>query len=351
MTGAAARYVHRQAAFDLVVDGQNISGRVRPRLLSLRLTEKRGADADELEIVLDDSDGQVRVPPAGATITLRLGFRDLGAGTNPALVDKGSFKVDERSHEGSPDRLTIRAKSADLTRGFRTRRTQTWTETTLGAVIGEIASRNGLSAAVGTDLRSIAVPHLDQAAESDSALLSRLGRIHDAVATAKNGKLIFSRVGSGLSAGSGRPLPGATLTRRSGDRHRWQASEREAYSGVVAIWHDREAAERQEVVAGSDENPKRLGRVYGSEEAARRAAEAEFSRQERKAGGFSLELAIGRPDIYPDQRLRVTGFKPEIDAAGWLVTEATHSIDAAGGLRTSLQMELGGTGASPRSAS
>lgn len=343
MSNPAARYVHRKADFDLVVNGERMNPRVRPRLISMRLSEKRGADVDELEIVLDDSDGQVAIPPAGATITLKLGWLDLRPGASPALIDKGSFKVDERGHDGTPDRVTIRAKSADLTRGFRKRRTQTWRETTLGAVLGELAARNGLQAAVDDALGGVAVPHLDQAGESDSALLARLGRVHDAVATAKAGRLIFSKIGSGVSAGSGRPLPAAAVTRADGDRHKWNAAEREAYTGVVAQWHDRSGAKRQEVVAGSDDNAKRLGRVYGSEAAARRAAESHFKQQQRKAATFALELAAGRPDIYPDQRLTVSGFKPEIDAAGWLVVEVAHTLDGAGGLKSTLQMELGGS--------
>lgn len=343
MTDVSARYVHRRADYELVVDGVSLNPRVKPRLISLRLTEKRGSDADELELVLNDSDGQVDIPPAGATITLKLGWLDLLPGASPSLIDKGAFKVDERGHEGTPDRVTIRAKSADLTRGFRARRTYSWRETTLGAVLGDVAARNGLQAAVGRVLAGIEVAHLDQAGESDSAFLARLGRIHDAIATAKAGKLLFNKVGSGESAGSGQALPAATITRRDGDRHRWQAAEREAYTGVVAQWHDRTGAKREEVVTGSDANPKRLSRVYGSEAAARRAADSHFSQQQRKAATFGLELAIGRPDIYPDQRVTVSGFKPQIDATGWLVVEVSHNLDAAGGLKSTVQMELGGS--------
>lgn len=341
MTDEAARYIHRKPAFDLVVDGKSISGDVVPRLMSLSLTEKRGTDADQLELVLNDSDGKLAIPSAGATITLKLGWLDLTEGASPQLIDKGTFKVDERGHEGTPDRLTISAKSADLTRAFRSRRTTTWRNTTLGAVLGDVATRNGWQASVAADKAAIAVDHLNQARESDSAFLTRLGRIHDAVATVKAGQLIFAAIAAGQNA-AGQPIPAATINRASGDRHRWKAAERENYSGVTVEWHDRSTGQRQTVTVGSASNAKRLGRTYASERAARRAAETHQSRQKRKGAEFSLELARGRPDLYPERELTVTGFKPEIDGADWLIAETRHQLDGQGGLKTSLQMELKG---------
>lgn len=345
MTDPAARYVHRAAAYDLVVDGKSISDAIVPRLISLSLTEKRGTEADQLDLVLNDADGKLGIPPAGAVITLKLGWLDLADGGAPQLVDKGTFKVDKRGHGGTPDRITISAKSADLTREFRTRRTQTWTATTLGQVLGDVAARNGLQAAVAADKAAIAVDHLNQARESDAAFLARLGRLHDAVATVKAGRLLFAAVGSGQTAG-GAEIPPAALTRASGDRHAWEAAERESYTGVTAEWQDRSTGRRRTVTVGSSENAKRLGRTYASEAAARRAAESHRSSQDRKGASFSLDLAAGRPDLYPERKLTVSGFKPEIDSTEWLVSEVRHTLDAGGGLRTALTMELGGSGGS-----
>jgi len=342
----APGYVHRQAAYDLVVDGKSISGDVYPRLISLGLSERRGADADELEIVLDDSDGRVAIPPAGAEISLKLGWRDLVDGGSTTLIDKGIFKVDARRHSGTPDRLTIQARSADLTRAFRTRRTQTWTETTLGQVLADVAGRNGLQAIVADDKAAIEVAHLDQERESDSAFLARLGRLHDAVATIKARRLLFAAVGSGETPG-GTAIPPASLTRSDGDRHDWEAAERDTYSGVIAVWQDRSAATRKEVLVGSSSNPKRLGRIYGSERTARRAAESTFKRQSRSGARFNLSLARGRPDLFPEQKLSLSGWKPQIDAADWLIVETRHTLSGSGGLTTSLNLELGGSRSSP----
>ncbi len=332
-------YIHRKPAWSLTVDGQVIDDTVNPRLISIALTEKRGADADELEISLTDHDGELQIPRRGAEIALSIGWLDLGENRSPVLVDKGRFKVDEVSHSGAPDVLSIRARSADLTRAFRNRRSRSWKQTTLGEILGEVAGRNGLQLACSDDMASVEIPHLAQSRESDAAFLARLGRVHDAVATVKAGRLIFMACDSGVSP-SGQQLGAATITRADGDKHSWKQSERGAYSGVVAEWHDRAGAERKKAVAGSEENAKQLSRVYASEAAAVRAAEKEHQRLQRGKAEFSLNLARGRPDLFPEKRLTVSGFKPEIDSADWLITEARHSITASGFV-TAVQMELG----------
>lgn len=344
--GAIGRYRHRQAAWSLVVDGRDIGAEVRPRLISLNLTEKRGTDADELEITLSDHDGQLEIPPKGALITCALGWRDLGSPTPPQLIDKGLFKVDETGHSGTPDVLTIRARSADLTRAFRRRQATSWSNTTLGSVLSDLAGRNGLQLKCAPDKASIAVPHLAQSLESDAALMARLGRMHDAAATVKNGALVFMGCGAGVSPG-GEDLGVGAIKRTDGDKHQWKESSRGAYSGVIAEWHDRSGAQRSKVIAGSEDNAKRLSRTYASAASAKRAAEAEFKRLERSAAEFSITLAAGRPDLFPEKRVAVSGWKPQIDAAGWLITEARHSLSSSG-FGTALQMELGGSGSSKK---
>lgn len=336
----AGIYRHQSPAFRLTVAGRDISAKVRPRLISLNLTEKRGTDADELDIVLDDSDGQLDIPPKGAAITLALGWKDLGSEQEPVLIDKGSYTVDETTHSGAPDRITIRAKSADLTRAFRSRREGAWSDTTLGAVLNELAGRNGLQLAISSELASTALPYLQQGRESDVALITRLGRDHDAVATVKAGRLLFNPIDSGTTPG-GLQIPPVTLTRRSGDGHSWKTAERGSYSGVIAEWQDRQGARRKEVVAGSRENARKLGRIYATEKSAQTAVDREFARLERGKAEFSLNLARGRPDLYPERTVTVSGFKAQIDATTWLISEVRHSLD--GGLRTSLQMELSGS--------
>src|SRR5699024_9879210 len=105
-----------------------------------------------------------------------------------------------------------------------------------------------------------------------------------------------------------------TLTRRDGDQHRYNVTDREAYEGVKAYWNDTSGAERKSVLAGSGDNAKQLRPTYASEADALDAAKAEWQRIQRGLAEFDLTLAYGRPDILPESPLKVSGFKPDIDA-------------------------------------
>lgn len=316
----------------------DITARVRPRLISLSLTEKRGSEADDLEIVLDDGDGRLSLPRKGAIIRLQLGWRQ-GGDVTVGLVDKGRFKVDEASWSGAPDQVTIRARSADLTGAFRKRREKGHKDTTLGAIAREVAAANGLEARVDPDLAGIAVPILTQHHESDMALLRRLGRQHDAVATVKDGKLILSPIGKGATA-SGKTLPSIVLTRVNGDGFKYSEVDRSAGAGVEARWHDPDAGIRKTVkVGGGNGTPKRLRKVHHSEADARAAAKAEASRSKRGEATFEMSLALGQPGLYPETAVQLIGFKPPIDARKWIIAELGHRLEARGGLTTSLKLE------------
>lgn len=330
-------YRHNMPDWRVTLEGADLTGKLRPRLVSLSLSEKRDEEADQLDIVLEDADGGLALPRPGAVLTLALGWKQ-GRDVAPGLVGKGSFKVDEIEHSGPPDQITLRARSADFTSAIRLRREQSWHDTTLGAVLSDIAGRNGLSARIASELARIGVPTLCQSRESDTALLRRLGAEHDAVATIKAGCLLFTRKGAGTTA-SGAVLPVLTLRRRDGDRHRWARQIQDEQPGVTAYWHDKDEGKRQSVTVGEKQGAKRLRRTFASEAEAQRAAIAERDRLKRMPATLDLTLALGRADAYPEQRVKVSGFKPEIDAATWLITEVSHRLDSNGGFTTDLRME------------
>lgn len=316
----------------VVLDGQDLTDRIAPRLLDLTLTESRGGEADQLDLRMHDNDGLMQLPRRGVTLAVAFGWEATG------LVEKGTFRVDEVEYTGAPDVVTIRGRSADLTAGMRTRRERSWHATTVGAVVNNIAGQNGLVPRVAPALASIALPHLDQANESDINLLTRLGQRFDAVATVKAGTLIFAPIGAGTTA-SGQPLPVASLTRADGDQHRYSVADRDTYSGVRAYWNDRKGARRKSVLAGQADNARALRETYDSERTAREHAEAAWKRIQRGLAKFEYTLALGRPDIYPEQQVTVAGFKPDINDQQWLVSRATHTLTGAAGFTTALELE------------
>lgn len=329
------QYTHLAPDYRLVVDGKDISAKVQPCLISLTLTEGRENNADQLDIELDDSDGQLAIPRKEAVIELAIGWR------GQQLVDKGTFVVDEAEHSGAPDRITIRARAADMGGEIRTRTEKSWHNTTLGALLGEIAQRNSLTTKVDQRLAAIKIAHLDQTNESDMHFLTRLARQYDAVATVKKKHLLFMPI-NGTQTSKGQRLPTITITRKDGDQHRWSSSTREAFEGVRAWWSDRVNGSRKSVIAGTKgSNLKTLKETFASAEDALQAARAERQRLERGLATFELALAIGMPEVMPQSPIKVSGFKTEIDGDDWLVKEVTHTLNEGSGWTTKASMERG----------
>ncbi|HEM6615346.1 TPA: phage late control D family protein [Yersinia enterocolitica] len=359
-------------AFMLTLDKQDISQNISARLLSLTLTDNRGFETDQLDIELDDSDGQLMMPLRGAVLTLYLGWQ------GSALIHKGSFTVDEVEHRGAPDTVTIRARSADFRGTLNSRREGSWHDTTLGAIVEAIATRNKLIASVAPALASIKIPHIDQSQESDAKFLTRLAELNGGEVSVKAGKLLFLIAGRGVTA-SGQPIPQVTLTRSDGDQHQFAIADRGAYTGVIAKWlHTKDPkpqkqrvklqrkpkeqhlralqhpkmkpvakkkttkeqeAREGEYMVGEADNTFTLTTTFASKAQAIRAAQAKWDKLQRGVAEFSITLAIGRPELYPETPVKVKGFKSVIDNQPWIITKVIHSLNNSG-YTTNLELEV-----------
>ena len=349
--------------------GSDITTDISRRLISLSLTDNRGFEADQLDIELDDADGLMQMPPRGAVLSVFLGWK------GKALFHKGEFTVDEVEHRGAPDTLTLRARSADYRGSLNSRRDNSFHDTTLEAIVSAVAARNSLEPAVAESLKDVKVSHIDQTQETDAAFITRLADLNGGVVAIKAGKLIFIKPGSALTA-SGKPIPQMTLSRSDGDGHTFNIADRDAYTGVSATWlHTKEPkpkkvkvqrkkkekhlralqhpaakkttakvqktqeAKEGEYLAGSDENVFALTTVYATQKAAVRAAQAKWDKLQRGVAQFSISLARGRADLFPETPLAVSGFKAVIDAQPWIISKVTHSLNN-GGFTTGLELEV-----------
>ncbi|CAM3610450.1 hypothetical protein BS639_18495 [Rouxiella silvae] len=355
--------------FMINLDQKDITQNIRSRLISLNLTDNRGFEADQLDIELDDADGLLAMPERGAVLSIFLGWK------GSALIGKGSFTVDEVEHHGAPDTLTIRARSADFRGSLNSRRAVSYHDTTLGEVVKQIAERNKLKAALAEGLAGIPITHLDQTQETDAKFITRLATLHGAVAAVKQGKLLFIKPGSGVTA-SGKAIPQMTITRKDGDRHTFSIADRGAYTGVTASWlHTKDPTPKKlkvqrkkkeqhlralqhpsakvtkkkvtktpeekegEYMAGTEDNVFAMTTIYATKAAAMHAAKSKWEKLQRGVAEFSLTLAMGRADIFPETPVAVRGFKAVIDAQSWIISKVQHSLSNSGFI-TTLNLEV-----------
>ncbi|MCS0560521.1 phage late control D family protein [Citrobacter freundii] len=374
ITGAGATLT---PDFMLTLESKDITGNISDRLINLSMTDNRGFEADQLDIELDDSDGLVALPIRGAVLSLYLGWKGF------ALVGKGRFTVDEVEHRGAPDTVTIRARSADFRGTLNSRREESWHDTTLGAIVSAIAARNKLTASVADSLAGIKIPHIDQSQESDAVFLTRLAERNGGEVSVKAGKLLMLKAGSGTTA-SGKAIPQITIQRSDGDRHQFAIADRGAYTGVTAKWlHTKDpkpekqkqavklkrkpkeqhlralqhpkakvvssktAAKKKkeqearegEYMAGEADNVFALTTIYATKAQAMRAAQAKWDKLQRGVAEFSIMLATGREDIYPEMPVRVSGFKSVIDDQSWIISKVTHNL-GGNGFTTAVELEV-----------
>jgi len=340
--------------FQILVNGNDISPKVKSRLMSLRLTDNRGFEADTIEVQLDDADGELAMPPKGASMQVRIGWK------GSALVDKGTYTIDELEHSGPPDSLTIRGKSADMRGTLQQSREQSFHQQSVSSIIDTIAARHQLKTKISDKLKAEVIEHIDQANESDANFLTRLAEQFDAIATVKNGNLLFLQAGQSNTA-SGMALEGVEITRQSGDSHHFGVADRDAYSGVVAYWQNDKSAKRQtvkakkpkeakpnditvtvgekEIMVGSNDNVKTLRHIYANKQNAERAARAMWDKLQRGVATFNITLAMGRPELFPEQPVSVSGFKPPIDNSAWILTRVEHNINDMG-YTTGIELEV-----------
>ncbi|EKN3550943.1 baseplate J/gp47 family protein, partial [Yersinia enterocolitica] len=217
--------------------------------------------------------------------------------------------------------------------------------------------------------------------ENTRPVADRVASLNGAVAAVKAGRLLFIKPGSGVTA-SGKPIPQMTITRQDGDQHSFSIADRGAYTGVSASWlhtkdpkpakpkkvklqrkpkfkqlraleHPKAKPTRAKAAAvkksveekqgdylvGSEDNVFVITTVYATQKAAMRAAQSKWEKLQRGVAEFSITLAMGRADLFPETPVAVNGFKSVIDQQSWIISKVSHSLSNSG-YTTQLSLEV-----------
>lgn len=335
----------RTPVLQLTADNKPLNDKVMARLMTVSVTDNKNLDADELTITLDDHDGTLEMPKRGVRLQCWMGFEDSD------VHDMGTYVVDGCEWSGTPDTLSITAKSADFKSSLKSGHSQSYHNKTLGDIADTVAKRQQLTLSIKPELVSIDVGHVDQTDESDIHLLTRLCHQYGAVVNIKHGKLLIFTANANVSV-SGHPLDITVITRQTGDQFRYSVEDRQGdYTGVSARYQDKGQATKKTATAGNVEKrgggddpntkTKRLKGAYKSKQAAAAAAAAEMKRIKDEQARFSINTAYAYPAVTTESPIQLQGFKAEIDALRWTVDKAVHSYSKSGGLTTQLDLLAG----------
>ena len=319
----------------ITANNKPLNAKIADRIISVQVTDNRANEADELSIVLDDSDGALELPKRGVKLNCQMGF--LGE----SIHDKGDFVVDETEWSGTPDLITIKASSANFKSKIKEAKSKSYHRKKFGDIATEIAKNHSLMLVMANYLKNIDLNHIDQTNESDLNLLQRLAKQNGAEMAVKKDRLLIFKAGSAKTA-SGKDLPTITLTRNDGDQFRYSEQDRESdHTGVSASYQDTGKAKREKAVAGEKGKVKHLKGTFANKEEAERASKAKMAEIKRQMAKFSINLAFGVPEISTESPMKLQGFKAEVDKLKWIVEKATHSYAKSGGLTSQLELESG----------
>ncbi|QJB21766.1 gene D protein [Xanthomonas phage FoX1] len=246
----------------------------------------------------------------------------------------GLFVCDEIEMSGFPCELVIRARAAPYEKSkggktdLQTQKSRSWKKgTTIGAMVHKMAGEHGMQSSVSADLAKIALPHTDQASESDMNLLARLAKKYDAIAKPAGGKLLFIKKGDGKTS-SGQDMPAFEVTPDITSGWRITLASRDSAGTVVAYYRDIGAAKRKEIAVGEGEPVRRLRMAYKDQASALEAARAEQRKRARGEASASVNMP-GDPDIMAESVMNMKGFRPGVDGE-WLVSRVEHYMGPMG---------------------
>ena len=289
------------------------------RILSVAVNDEEGWRSDSAEIVLDDRDGAVEIPPSGVALSIELGYEEQGL----RLI--GSYAAGEVKSHGPPARLGIRATGIDMLGDLKERRTRSWDSSTVGSIGAAIAAEHGLDARIAPAAKATPEAHVDQAGESDMALLLRLCRESGLECKIQPGRLVIAQAGAGTSQ-SGRDMEAVDIPPGACGNYRIQWRKRSKWASVQARWRDIQSARIRTATAGSGQPAYEIRDLHATEALAQAAADARWAELARSTARLSLELPVADSRLVAESRIRLTGWRAGIPVA-WRVIRARHRLD------------------------
>lgn len=303
--------------FDITFKNHSLFSTLQPYLVSLILTDEPGLKSDTCTLTL--ANNQLELPKTGEKLQILLGYKESG------VYDMGTFEIDGLTLTHKELQLT--AHAADFLKDMKNPKSRSFTDTTLAALVEQIAAEHGLPAAVSSDLQSLMIPTLHQSSESDLHLLTRLGQKYNLLIKPAGGSLVAmprNRTSAPL-------LPEVTLTPDSVIHWAYRFSKQDDIPRVTAKGYDSDQAEEFHETVGSG-SPSELGYalrgLYPTREAAQQAAKAVYEKLIQKIHTFSATV-IGHPWIAAEARLVLRGFPTELPSR-WKISRATHSLTNTG---------------------
>lgn len=324
--------------YKITYEGKNITSDIVGYVIDLTYEDKEAKASDTLELRLDDTDAQWRdawYPSKGDKIQLSIGKDD-------AMVDCGSFTVDEIELEGPPDTVTIRAIATAFTKATRTKKNKAHEKQTLKQIAQTVASDNGLT--LQGEIENIKIERITQSNETDIQFLKRIADDYGYVFSIRDTKLVFTSI---YKLEDGKVV--RTIDRTQLTRYRISDKSSKTYKKAAVSYHN--PVEAKAVTYETEKATNKDGVSYNTIGAAdtlviktkvenKQQAEAKAKAALYKANSKQQEGSLttdGDPLLLAGNNFELTGMGAM--SGKFHIESSTHRISRGGGYTTDIKVK------------
>jgi phage protein D len=325
-------------AVKLSYNGRDITADLSPCLMRVAYTDRLTGEADSLDVELAETDAIKSrwladwYPDKGMEMRLSYGY------AGQPLAAAGAFEVDEIEISSPPLAVRIRALATGISRAVRTRQGKAYENTTLAAILDEIAKRIGAQRKGG--VAHIPIDRVTQYQETDWAFAVRLAREFGYALKLTDNNQTLAVLKLGEDAAPVRTLASGDLSRYSyRDRitevpARTEVRHHDPATGELVIYRvEKGVAVPDEAVTAADARKRQVRAKMPKQ--AKAIAEAEQLRHEIDKTSLEVQLP-GDPLLVAGAAVDVTGLS-RLDGR-YLIIEASHEISRDAGYITALSL-------------
>jgi len=331
--------------YQVWLNGQNVTSRLDPLLLSIKVTRAAEAASDTCDLTLSDADGGIALPSERAPALVIVDGSEIFRG----------FVSDVTSSFGKGEGRTLEVSASSIDNGSKVKEPVLRSED--DASFEEVATkwgkRAGLAVSVAGSITSITRPYWIMQRESFMSWGQRMAREIGASFKVLGDRAFFVAINEGISA-SGKTLTPVNATYGvnliSGSIS--PIISRPKFKDVEVSYFDLKKGKRVNVTVGTgvDDVDAALRTVImaADEGEAKQKAGAAGKMSDREKGGGSVVI-LGSPYAEPEAICKISGVRPGIDGA-YRISSVTHSLSKGDGFRTTLDLKQpsGGAGKDSR---
>ncbi len=334
--------VARKARVQLFWNKKTLTNQIAPYVSSVTYTDHEEEATDEIQLQLDNTTGiwlNDWYPTEGDTLQLYIGYQD-------KQIDSGLFEVDDIALSGPPDQITVKAISAGISKALRTRNNKAFEEQSLRQIALFFCHKHGFTLIDGSNkLSQIWLDRKTQENKTDLAFLSDLAKEYGFMFTVKGLKMVFisyydlENVAS-VTEIDKTQISSYDLNEKTYDTYAsGQIKQRNRKKGKLIVCN----VDNMLTTAKSDKAIF-YGSVASTAQAEAKVKGGLWGKNKYKQSG---NIVIpGEPLMVAGNNFDLTGFGA---ASGkYHIPTSIHTIDAAGGYTTSLEIRKTGSIPKPK---